>query len=307
MFSRIALLRCSAGRLVRNAPISVSGECKDGTHQRSCTRQPSFCRQKKGNNTVEPITDYHSTIHDWSIRFQQNPQCDLGSDLHADSLRYPIVEGGGNFDSGKMVVRALRTGVEVLSGILDMEEQQMSQGLSVPSLSVLSRTGMVSAALTIWLLESDEADTRLERGLLLARENIKQLKAFADRAEVFNKTVDPDMNRVATSLREQADTETSAIERVMAKHGFNSGRKVENSAILFQITEHLNSQDGDANDYRKTILDAWRKDSGFAHALAWQYDLAFDLPPHDFYDDVVAAPTILMGLAMELFDKRRKA
>lgn len=254
---------------------------------------------------MEPITDYHKTIREWITRFSKNPNCDFGSALHYDSGRYPTVQGGGNFDAGKMVVRALNTGVDALRAIVDMEDRQKRDGLNVTGLSVLSRTGMVSASLAIWLLGPDDADIRFEHGLRLSRENIKQLKAFADKDDVYTKTVDPNMTEVATEFRELAKSEIAEIEKVMTQHGFNLGRPVENSAILFEVAELLNGWDGDANDYRKPILDAWRITSGFAHALAWQYELAFELPPDDFYDDVVAAPTILMAIAIDLFDKRR--
>lgn len=256
---------------------------------------------------MEPITDYHQTIREWITRFSKNPNCDFGSALHSDSSRYPMVEGGGNFVAGKMVVRALNTGVDALRAIVDMENRQKRVGLNVPGLSVLSRTGMVSASLAIWLLEPDDADIRFEHGLRLSRENIKQFKAFADKDGVYTKTVDPKMTEVATAFRELAKAEVAEIEKVMTQHGFNPGRQVENSAILFEIAQRLNGWDGDATDYRKPVLDAWRKTSGFAHALAWQYEIAFDLPPDDFYDDVVAAPTILMAIAIDLFDKRRTA
>jgi len=256
---------------------------------------------------MEPITDYHRTIRGWVIRFSRNPKCDFGSVLHADSSRYPIVEGGGNFDAGKMAVRALNTGVDALRAIIDIENSQKRGGLNVTGLSVLSRTGMVSASLAIWLLEPDDADIRFERGLRLSRENIKQLKAFADKDGVYTKTVDPKTTEVATAYRELANVEIAEIEKVMTRHGFNSGQHVENSAILFEIANLLNGWDSDTNDYRKPILDAWRRTSGFAHALAWQYELAFELQPDDFYVDAVAAPTILMAIAIDLFDRRRTA
>lgn len=255
---------------------------------------------------MEPITDYRATIRHWIRSFNQNPNCDYGSDLHSDSLRYPVIDGGGNFNAGKMTVRALRTGVEALRAIMDMEKRQKRQGLNVPGLSVLSRTGMVSASIVIWLLESDDATVRFERGLLLSRENIKQLKALSDRAEIYNETIDAQMTELAKRFRRYADDEISEINELMTRNGFNVNRKVENSAILFDISQRLNGFEGDLSDYRKSILDAWRMESGFAHALAWQYEIAFSKSPSEFYEDVVAAPTLLMAEAMELFDRRRK-
>lgn len=256
---------------------------------------------------MEPIKDYRATIRRWGKRFKRNPDCDYGSDLYSDSLRYPVIDGGGNFNAGKMTARALSTGISALCTILDIEKRQERHGVNVPGLSVLSRTGMVSASIVIWLLESDDADVRFERGLRLSRENVKQFKALADRGEIYNKTIDPQINEIVRCLRGSADAEIAALEKMMDENGFKVGKQIENSRILFDVSERLNGYDGDSSDYRKSILDAWRMDSGFAHALAWPYEIAFTKPPREFYEDVVAAPTLLMADAIDLLDRRRTA
>ncbi|GAB3042117.1 hypothetical protein GCM10027079_02620 [Sediminivirga luteola] len=254
---------------------------------------------------MEDTSDYQASIRSWAREFSGNPHCDEGADLHKDSLRYPHFEGGANFNLAKIVVRAMSAGVHSLNGLLDLEAGTEPGGVNAVAIAALSRTAIIAGATVTWLLESDDADVRFQRGLEMACENLRQMKSLAHKDGVYAKTISPELPEIAKLYRDLAKAELAFIEDFAHKNGLSLAGKVENTETIFKSSGRLNGVNGDPDDYRKKIQDHWRTGSAYAHALAWQYEPQLTPPPGEFREEMIATAFLLVADAKELFDKRR--
>lgn len=248
------------------------------------------------------MKDPAAQINEWAEFLDTPPMVKRNSDLRRDDLRYPHVPNGYNLQSSRMVFRSLLTAVRTMQFMTAHVDQ--SPSIDAVSYSVLSRTAMVGAAHAVWLLEDDDADERLRHGLLLSKENVRQFKSFADRAETYKKTVHPDMAIKAKEMRTAGNVEIAAIDRQLAELGTSLTAGFDDTNLLFQAAKLLD--DGSGNDWRKPITDAWRIASGFAHALSWQFEVGYNLPPDEFVNEAIAAPFLLTDVAFDLLELRRE-
>ena len=239
-----------------------------------------------------------------------------GSSLAADDKLFPVLA------PSQLAWHGIASAVDHL----DMFMALLRTGTSHPlAPNTIARTGMLSGAHALWLLDGPNRIERQKRGLRLAHEEFsRDRQAVRDIATIEN----PDPEAGLVKMKDYLDTRTEWMERALtvgAQLGMTSkDLRFDDTTLLDEVTRRLVERDPEAIDLIRAVRIVWRTYSGVAHGLRWpvMYRAEYGEPipggkpgsvegrvTNNIEDLSMAASSVSIFLinAIDLFEKRRQS
>lgn len=209
---------------------------------------------------------------------------------------------------------------------LDMFMAVLRSGTSHPlAPNTVARTGMLSGAHALWVLDGRDRVERQKRGLRLAHEEFfRDHQAVYDIARIEN----PDPAQGLAEMKDYLDMRIEWMQRAIAvgaQLGMSAKevKSLNDTALLDVVARRLVERDPENVDLIRAVRVVWRTYSGVAHGLRWpaMYRVNYGAAApgakpgtvngrvtNDIADLALAAYSISIFLfeAINLFDKRRQ-
>lgn len=265
-----------------------------------------------------PVTDEQrlaqiaAKLDEWTEYVHQERPVLPNSSLASDDALFPL------FPPSSLAWHGMSSAVDHLEIFMNAVAGGKSHPLAPQT---LARTGMVSAAHALWLLDGRDRPTRQKRGLQLAYfEFSEDHKAVRDIAKL------PDADLAA--LQPYLDTREKWMERAITRGaglGMSEGQvtTLNDTDLLDHVCRDIAHREPDLDDIVGMVRVLWRLYSGSAHGLRWpvmfRADLAnagpadasgttFAQATNDFSDLTMAASgvAIFLARAINSFEIRRR-
>jgi len=175
-------------------------------------------------------------------------------------------------------------------------------GVRTKASLTLARTTMLGAAKALYLLEPDDAETRIIRALLLLRTEAQDVHRLVKNWE---DATPPMVDTLTSALRQEADSLTAKTQEELVRLGRKPDSKISEIELLTAAAAHLEDR---LNDPQTRIGELWNVGSGNAHARSWSWDtgLEDDVPANQVVR-VWRIPLDLLDTAWDLWNVRRGA
>lgn len=264
----------------------------------------------------ERLAQLDQLLEGWRTYVQEPRSVEDGSSLAADDRLFPVLT------PSQLAWHGIASAVDHL----DMFMALLRSGTSHPlAPNTIARTGMLSGAHALWLLDGPDRVERQRRGLRLAHEEFfRDHQAVRDIAMIEN----PDPARGLAEMKGYLDTRVEWMDRAVAV-GATIGmpakqvKTVNDTQLLDTVTRRLVEQDPEGVDLIRAVRVVWRVYSGVAHGLRWpvMYRAQYGAPvpggkpgtveghvTNSVGDLDMAASSVSIFLlnAINLFEKRRR-
>lgn len=264
----------------------------------------------------ERLAQLDQLLESWRAYIQKPRSVEDGSSLAADDKLFPVLT------PSQLAWHGIASAVDHL----DMFMALLRSGTSHPlAPNTIARTGMLSGAHALWLLDGPDRVERQKRGLRLAYEEFfRDHQAVRDIAMIEN----PDPARGLAEMKGYLDARAEWMDRAVTV-GATIGmpakevKTVNDTQLLDTVTRRLVEQDPEDVDLIRAVRIVWRIYSGVAHGLRWpvMYRAQYGGPVPDSKPGTVeghvtnsigdldmAASSISIFLlnAINLFEKRRR-
>jgi hypothetical protein len=263
----------------------------------------------------ERLGQLDKLLDNWRTYISEARPVHDGSSLAADDRLFPVLA------PSQLAWHGIASAVDHL----DMFMALLRSGTSHPlAPNTIARTGMLSGAHALWLLDGSDRIERQKRGLCLAYEEFsRDRQAVTDIATI--ETPDP-----ATRLAEMKgylDARTEWMARAVTVGGqlgmtAKDVKSLNDTTLLDEVTRRLVERDPENTELIRAVRVVWRTYSGVAHGLRWpvMYRAQYGEPvpggkpgsvearvTNSIADLSMAASSVSIFLlhAVDLFEKRR--
>lgn len=242
-----------------------------------------------------------------------------GSSLAADDQMFPVLT------PSQLAWHGISSAVDHLDTFMAL----LRAGASYPlAPSTIARTGMLSGAHALWLLDGPTRTERQKRGLRLAHEELTRDRQAVRDIAVIGHSDDPAAG--LAEMKDYLDLRDEWVARVLTvgeqqfgmatKHDF----RFDDTTLLDTVTRRLAEHAPEDADLISAVRVVWRTYSGVAHGLRWPatYRLEYGEPVPGASPGTVegrltnsiehlsmaaSSMAIFLAHAVDLFEHRRRA
>ncbi len=264
----------------------------------------------------ERLGQLDQALDSWRAYINQPRPVQDGSSLAADDKLFPALA------PSQLAWHGIASAVDHL----DMFMALIRYGTSHPlAPNTVARTGMLSGAHALWLLDGPDRIERQKRGLRLAHEEFsRDRQAVHDIATLEN----PDPAKGLAEMKDYLDARTEWMDRALTvgaqlRMTVKDMKFFNDTMLLDEVAHRLVEHNPEDVDIIRAVRIVWRTYSGVAHGLRWpvMYRAQYGEPvPGGVPGKVEARVTSSMGdlsmaacsigiflsSAIELFEKRRQ-
>lgn len=263
----------------------------------------------------ERLSQLDKLLGSWRAYISEARPIHDASSLAADDKLFPVLA------PSQLAWHGIASAVDHL----DMFMALLRSGTSHPlAPNTVARTGMLSGAHALWLLDGPDRPERQKRGLRLAYEEFfRDHQAVTDIATIEA----PDPERRFAEMKSYLDARTEWMARVVMvgeQLGMTAKdvKSLNDTKLLDEVTRRLVERDPESTELIRAVRVVWRTYSGVAHGLRWpvMYRAQYGEPvpggnpgnvearvTSSIADLSMAASSVSIFLlhAVDLFEKRR--